>query len=141
MRRVGGCVIHLCADCQVAGRRIAARRLCHICYRKHRKAGTLVDWPTQTPTRACPEVPGLSYRQLDYWVRVGYLRPGNPTGGSGTVRSWPDDELAVAQTMARLVAAGLTVAAAHMVARGDAEIAPGVRVLVEPVVTWTTVAA
>lgn len=73
---------------------------------------------------------GISYRQLDYWVRRGYLRPGNADLGPGFRRTWDDDERRVATLMARLVRAGVSVEAAHRVARagGSLELAPGVRV-------------
>lgn len=71
---------------------------------------------------------GLTYRQLDYWTRQGYLRPVNPDPGSGVQRRWPEEELVVARLMRRLIAAGLKVEAAHRVARagGKAELSPGV---------------
>lgn len=74
---------------------------------------------------------GLTYRQLDYWTNKGYLYSTNSGCGSGHERHWPDSELRVAATMRRLVEAGLTVKAAHTVARGGSELAPGVRVLVD----------
>lgn len=85
-----------------------------------------------TSEQLLARTPGLSYRMLDHWVRKGYLRPATK-GGTGNAREWSGDEVRVAQKMARLVAAGLTPAAAHEVARagGDAELAPGVRVVVE----------
>lgn len=70
-----------------------------------------------------------TYRQLDYWTRVGYLHPTDQSPGSGVPRVWPDDELLVAATMARLVAAGLTPEAAHRVARGH-DLAPGIEVTI-----------
>ena len=84
---------------------------------------------------------GLTYRQLDYWVRVGYLHPHNNALGSGTARIWPPPEVAVAATMARLVHAGLDVGIAADAARQlhqrrnrvTAGIAPGVTVTVRPV--------
>jgi DNA-binding transcriptional MerR regulator len=50
---------------------------------------------------------GITYRQLDYWSRQGWLRPATPANGSGTRREWTNDELAVAARMAKLVNAGL----------------------------------
>jgi DNA-binding transcriptional MerR regulator len=76
---------------------------------------------------------GITYRQLDFWARVGYLQPGRQWRGrhrgSGSNRVWPRSELAVAQVMKRLTTAGLPARTAHRVARsGEArtEIAPGV---------------
>jgi DNA-binding transcriptional MerR regulator len=64
-------------------------------------------------------IDGASYRQLDYWVRRGYLRPEEATPGTGYARTWAPSELRVAARMARLVAAGLTLAAAEKVARAS----------------------
>lgn len=74
---------------------------------------------------------GASYRQIDYWCRAGYLRPTNPDSGSGRHRTFPPDELAVVARMVRLIRAGLTPAAAARVARGQHDLAPGVRVLLD----------
>lgn len=73
---------------------------------------------------------GLSYRQLDHWTRVGYLRPSHPGRGSGSVRAFPRSELAVARVMLRLTAAGVTPDAAHRVARGG-QLAPGIHLHIE----------
>ena len=72
---------------------------------------------------------GLTYRQIDYWVRQGYLRP---TGGEGCgyPRDFPADEVRVAVVMARLAAAGMKPADAERVARGG-DLGPGLTVLVD----------
>lgn len=72
---------------------------------------------------------GITYRQLVYWTDRGYLHPA--AGSTLRSRSWPASEVPVAATMRRLVAAGLPPAVAARVARGDTEIAPGVRVTVD----------
>lgn len=59
----------------------------------------------------------VTYRQLDLWVRRGYLKPANTTPGSGFRRDWSDGELLVAARMGRLVRAGLEVDVAANVAR------------------------
>lgn len=62
----------------------------------------------------------ITYRQLDHWVRRGYLRPTGGTCGSGYMRDWTDAEIRVARRMGRLVAAGFRTAAAAGIARhGD----------------------
>ena len=67
-----------------------------------------------------PAIPGATYRQLDHWCRRGWLLPGVGTPGSGAARDWPPEEIAIATTMVRLVAAGMEPAAAAVVARvGD----------------------
>lgn len=80
------------------------------------------------------EYTGLTYRRLDYAVRHGLLKPGRVkrkkgSGGSGAPRIWPAAELEVARTMGRLTAAGLTLDAAHRIARSGesrCEIGPDV---------------
>jgi hypothetical protein len=79
---------------------------------------------------------GATYRQIDYWVRQGYI---NPTpringAGSGTPRVWPAEELKVAREMAVLVAVGLLPDAAHRAARSGGVLAPGVRIVVDQAV-------
>ena len=59
---------------------------------------------------------GITYRQLDYWVRLGLLRPLH-TGGTGNAREWTRAELEVARLMGRLVAAGVKPALAEQLAR------------------------
>lgn len=76
---------------------------------------------------------GVSYRQLDYWIRFGYIEAENPTPGSGRRRVVAPEELLVAERMARLVAGGMAVAVAAIVARQPdehVEIARGVTVRV-----------
>lgn len=62
-------------------------------------------------------VDGVSYRQLDYWVRSGWLHPYEPHPGSGHEREWPVRELRIAAEMGGLVRLGLIPAAAARVAR------------------------
>ena len=75
---------------------------------------------------------GCTYRQLDFWVRCGYLRPARAAAGSGTQRLFTVDEAAVAGRMVRLVEATLLPAAAAKVARsgGDTWLTPHVLVTV-----------
>lgn len=77
--------------------------------------------------------PTLTYRQLDYWTRCGYLEPdGNATPGSGHRRSWSADEIRVAAMIGQLRLAGIELATAARVARelrgyaGLAELSKGV---------------
>jgi DNA-binding transcriptional MerR regulator len=62
---------------------------------------------------------GITYRQLDFWSRAGYLHelPRPPHAGSGIPRYYPITELAVATLMGRLSRAGLAPAQAHELAR------------------------
>jgi DNA-binding transcriptional MerR regulator len=89
------------------------------------------DAPVSSPDAV--HLAGITYRQLDYWSRAGYLKPGRQWAGnrygSGSPRSWPEAELAVAKLMGRLTAAGLPLKTAHRIARSGqsrAEIAPGI---------------
>lgn len=72
----------------------------------------------------------LTYRKLDHWTRKGYLQALNPDPGSGFRRYWSAEEAQVAVAMGGLVAAGITVAAAHRAARNEGWLAEGVRVVV-----------
>lgn len=76
------------------------------------------------------EIPDLTYRRLDHWCSKGWLRPDH-RGGTGYARTFTGDEVQVARIMVRLIAAGLTPSAAARIARGETEIAPGIRVLVD----------
>lgn len=71
------------------------------------------------------EETGATYRMIDYWVRIGLLRPTNPTPGSGYTREWPAAEIRVAKRMVQLINAGLTVPAAHHAARNSGELPTG----------------
>ncbi len=85
---------------------------------------------TQLPAAAIQT--GVTYRQLDYWTRQGYIHAAARSRHSrqGVPRIWSPVELAVAETMGRLVAAGITPATAARVARGETEIGPGIQVVV-----------
>lgn len=79
---------------------------------------------------------GITYRQLDYWVRKGFLRPavrwGDPAG-KGHGRIWPPQEVAIAGRMARLLAAGLPLTWSAEFARDhwpSGELASGITVTV-----------
>lgn len=65
------------------------------------------------------DVTGVTYRQLDYWTRQGYLKPGPRSvfATSGTRRTWSDRELTIAALMKSLTDAGIDVAQACQVAR------------------------
>jgi hypothetical protein len=96
-----------------------------------REAGTSEPAAEETwgPTSAhVTRYAGITYRRLDYWVRLGHLRPGGGTG-TGDERSWPAAEIEIAARMGRLTAAGFELEAAARFARDlwpAAEIAPGI---------------
>lgn len=67
---------------------------------------------------AMPDAP--TYRQLDHWVRRGYLHPTRlaPLSDGGRARwRWPESERWVAVGIARLVRAGMTPEGAEPIAR------------------------
>jgi len=73
-----------------------------------------------------------TYRQIDFWVRLGHLHPEHE-GGEGNPRRWPPGEAEIARRMARLVAAGLPLAWSAQFARVTwpaGEIADGIEVRV-----------
>lgn len=76
---------------------------------------------------------GITYRQLDYWCRKGWLRPDEANTGSGTRRTFPPDELRVAALMAVLTReAGLRPDRAEMFARqGWLDLDGGVRLVLQ----------
>ncbi len=65
---------------------------------------------------------GITYRQLDYWCRAGYLSPemcDKPTRAhAGKARRWDSDEALAAICMGQLTAAGLLPGVAAPIARG-----------------------
>lgn len=79
---------------------------------------------------------GITFRQLDYWARRGWLHPERrQLTRSGVSRRWPEKELAIARLMGRLTAAGFAPQLAARYARDLAprgEIAPGIWLEVEP---------
>jgi len=66
---------------------------------------------------AWPARLGLTYRQVDYWTRCGWLRPEREPVGSGHQREWSAAELRVAADMGRLVRLGIRPEVAGRAAR------------------------
>lgn len=62
---------------------------------------------------------GITYRQMDYWVRTGRLTPvpTDDTFGSGYPRHFPLAQVRLARTMRQLLDAGVTVPVAHTAAQ------------------------
>lgn len=70
-------------------------------------------------------------RQIDHWVRKGYLRPENPNPGPGRAYEWSAREVRTAEIMALAVAAGVAPATAILVARmggDDVLVRRGIRI-------------
>jgi hypothetical protein len=74
--------------------------------------------------------PGVTYRQLDWWARQGYVTL--PGSGSGHSRQLDDTELWVAEWMGRLTRAGLTARVAARVARQIVSDPDGADFMIEP---------
>lgn len=55
------------------------------------------------------ELSGLTFRQIDYYARTGFIRPSvADTKGSGTYRRWSSDDIAVLRLVRHLTSAGYT---------------------------------
>lgn len=63
------------------------------------------------------EYAGISRRQLDHWVRSGYLHTAGPVAGDGVTRVFEPGEDQVARWMGLLVRHGITPEAAAPIAR------------------------
>ena len=92
--------------------------------------------PTPDGYSSAPDflaLPGMTYRKLDYWSRIGVLRPANPAPGSGAKRLWPRDELGVCAAVLRLCAIGLDLHTAAVVSRGPRPAPGAFEVVAQPV--------
>jgi hypothetical protein len=70
---------------------------------------------TNRPTLTSSELiaaSGITWRQLDWWVRAGYLKPSTPARGFGSVRRFPPSEAEIAAYALELITAGFTASAA-----------------------------
>jgi hypothetical protein len=83
--------------------------------------------------------PGLSYRQLDYWIRRGWVPGQARKTGTGVIRCYTVQAARHVHTMHRLVLAGFApVIAAELAGKADASrtvsewLAPGIHILVVP---------
>jgi DNA-binding transcriptional MerR regulator len=63
------------------------------------------------------ELAGISFRQLDHWIRQGWIRTETASGGSGSQRSFSQLEAKVAITAGELLELGLKAAEACEYAR------------------------
>lgn len=73
---------------------------------------------------------GVTYRQVDYWTRTGYLVPvlGGRGSGKGRERWYDPDEIRVAKALRALLRADAETLAVRVRNGGDGqvEVAPGV---------------
>lgn len=71
-----------------------------------------------TSTALVEATPGLTYRQLDYWARCGYVEPeGEARPGSGLVRTWAPEQADMVRRITRLLGVGFVLQAAIEYAR------------------------
>jgi hypothetical protein len=70
-------------------------------------------------------LPGVTYRQLYNWVKLGHVFPDNPAPGSGYIMTFPEVELVVVRRIARLIKAGLFLTEAAQVARAGVDFPEG----------------
>lgn len=68
-------------------------------------------------TAVLQTLPTLTYRQLDYWTRQGYVRLAAPARGHGIPSEWDPQEVAVLAAMTALVGMGYLPARAATAAR------------------------
>lgn len=59
-------------------------------------------------TKVTAKLAGATYRQVDYWCRIGVLSPVNRAAGSGNVRRFTIDEICVVAVIAELSRLGAT---------------------------------
>lgn len=83
--------------------------------------GTPDPDPDEVPTVTLAEMLAASratYRQLDYWVRQGWLHPdvAHDQSGAGYARQWTPVERDVASLMVRLIESGILTAVAARIA-------------------------
>lgn len=65
---------------------------------------------------------GLSYRQLDYACRQGWLKPDNPHGkGTNSGREWTNQEVRIVRLACRLMSVGFPLKRAIEIARAVPE--------------------
>lgn len=65
-------------------------------------------YPDHLTTKDLCTLAGITYRQADYWCRLGWLHADNPEPGSGHTRRHPWSEARVAHALGQLMGAGCT---------------------------------
>lgn len=96
---------------------VHAHGLCHRHYQRRRRTGSLDDpYPEGRRTPDIAAEVGASFRQIDYWARIGLVVPsGGDASGPGSRRGWTDHDVAVLRLVKRLRDAGLELAATERV--------------------------
>lgn len=72
-------------------------------------------------TQQLCHITGLTMRQIDHWIRQGYVRSDtrNERSGTGIPRTFSGEQVRIAKRMAALVRCGFTPSAAAHLAVGD----------------------
>ena len=88
---------------------VKALGLCRKHYARWARTGSLDDpYPDGRRTPDIAAEVGASFRQIDYWARIGLVVPsGGTASGSGSRRGWSDDDVALLRLVVRLRNAGL----------------------------------
>lgn len=122
----------VCADCQGSEHPIVGRGLCQRCYRRNHHHGTIDQYPRadRRPSGlVAPEVAqavGVTYRQLDYWLRRGYLTGTPVTTGSGHPRVLTDEQIRLARHLGVLTELGIPAGLAASALHNGGLLAPGI---------------
>ncbi len=53
-------------------------------------------------TREACDLAGITYRQADYWARIGLIEPDAPARGSGSRRRWNRQQVLMLATLAQV---------------------------------------
>jgi DNA-binding transcriptional MerR regulator len=69
-----------------------------------------------TASEVLEAIPGLTYRQLDFWSRTGRIQPGPYTPGKGHNRHSTPEQVVIVSRMFRLLHLGFEFDAAHQIA-------------------------
>lgn len=57
---------------------------------------------TMFSTREACDLAGISYRQADYWARIGLIEPEAPANGSGSRRRWNRHQVLMLAALAQV---------------------------------------
>lgn len=72
---------------------------------------------TKVSTDDVVRITGITFRRLDNWARLGYLRVPVIGKGKGSGREWPESEIKAAVLIDRITAGGVVAATAAKIAR------------------------
>ena len=94
--------------------------------RRHKSAASIAQAiktrrPKGAAWEAVRDIPGMTYRQFDYWCTRGYIRfdieRDKTENGSGNWRTLTEDEIRVVTLMTELVTLGMSPQTAEPLAR------------------------